>query len=233
MARTAYVIGGVSIVAAPVLVAIADELRMAAEPPASEGLVDAEYGVDSILAGLQVIEQNRGLFTVGAVLSYAAVLVLVPSLLAIWRASVGRAPGWAWAGAVMAMLGVTGSMVHVTGYHGSTLTALDFADRTGAAEFMVALESNGFVIALYAPFFLALLCPIPQAIGLFRAKVIPLWACLAVVTGAVVSAVIGSTPWSTALAGVLFVAGLAPAAAAMIRRGPVDALDSERVPVTA
>jgi hypothetical protein len=117
----------------------------------------------------------------------------------------------------MAALGVCGSMVHLAGYPGMTLTALDVTDRTGAAEFIVATETTPFVIALFAPFFLALLCPLPQAIGLFRARVVPLWACLAVVAAALLSAVVGSTPWSTALAGVLFLAGFTPAALALLR----------------
>jgi hypothetical protein len=220
MGRTTKLIGGAAIVTVPALVAIADELRMVAEGTFSTGLVDTEYGVDTVVSGLATIEQNRGLFELSSVLSYAAVLLMIPALLAIWRLAVGAAPRWAWAGAVMAALGVCGSMVHLAGYHGATITALDMADRTAAAEFMVAMETTPFVIALYAPFFLTLLAPLPQAIGLRRAGVVPLWACLSIVAATVLFVVVGSTPWSAALAGVLFLVGFAPAARAAVRSGP-------------
>jgi hypothetical protein len=229
MGRTSKVIGAAAIGTVPVLVAVADELRMAAEGTFSAGLVDTEYGVDTVVESLGTIEQNRGLFALSAAVSYVAVLLMIPALLAIWRLSVARAPRWAWTGAVMAALGVCGSMVHLTGYHGSTLTALDMADRTAAAEFMVAMESTPFVIALFTPFFLVLLCPLPQAIGLLRARVVPLWACVSVVAGMLLSVFVGSTPWSTALAGLLFVAGFTPAALALLRGhdGVAPVRDSE------
>jgi hypothetical protein len=219
MGRTTKLIGAGAIVTVPVLVAVADELRMAAEGTFSAGLVNTEYGVATVLRDLAAVEANRGLFTVSAAISYSAVLLLIPALVAIWRLSVRGAPRWAWTGAVMAALGVCGSMVHLAGYHGMTLTALDMADREAAAEFMLASETTPFVIALFAPFFLTLLCPLPQAIGLLRARVIPLWACLSVVAGAVLFAVLGSTPWSAALAAALLVAGFAPAALALVREG--------------
>lgn len=228
MERTTRLIGAGAIVTVPVLVAVADELRMAAEGTFSAGLVDSEYGVDTVVEGLSTIEANRGSFVLSASLSYAAVLLMIPALLAIWRLSVDRAPRWAWTGAVMAALGVCGSMVHLAGYHGMTITALDLADRTAAAEFMVAMESTPFVIALFSTFFLVLLCPLPQSIGLFRAGVVPLWACLSVVAGTVLFAFVGSTPWSAALAAVLFVAGFAPAALALLRGGPSELAEPAR-----
>ena len=228
MGRTTKLVGGAAIVTVPVLVAVADELRMAAEGTFSAGLVDTEYGVDTVVRDLATIEQNRGLFVLSSSLSYVAVLLMIPALLAIWRLSVGRAPRWAWTGAVMAALGVCGSMVHIAGYHGSTITALDVADRTATAEFMVAMETTPFMISMYSLFFLTLLCPLPQAVDLFRARVIPLWACLSVVAGTVVFAFVGSTPWSSALAGVLFVTGFGPATLAMLLRGPAGAVEPLR-----
>ena len=101
-----------------------------------------------------------------------------------------------------------------------SLIALDMADRRAAAEFLVAAETSPFLIALFTPFFLTLLCPIPQAVGLFRSRVLPLWACLSIVAGTLLFAAVGSTPWSTAVWAVLVIAGAAPAAAAMLRGGP-------------
>jgi hypothetical protein len=219
MGRTTKLIGAVAVVAVPVLVAVADELRMIAEGTFSAGLVNTEYGVETVLRDLAAIEENRGLFTLSAAISYGAVLLTIPALLAIWRLSVDRAPRWAWTGAVMAALGVGGSMVHLAGYHGMTLTALDLADRPAAAEFIVSSSATPFVVALFTPFFLTLLCPLPQAVGLLRAGVLPLWACISVVVGTVLFVGLGSTPWSAALAGMLFVGGFAPAALALLGEG--------------
>lgn len=220
MGRATMVIGAACIVATPAIVAVADQLRMVVEGRSSAGLVDTEYGVESVLADLAAIEESRGLFVLSSALSYAAVVTFVAALLAIWRLSVGRSPRWAWAGAVLAAAGALGTMVHIMGYHGMSLVALDVPDRAAAAEFMVAAESTPFVIALFTPFFLTLLCPIPQAVGLLRARVIPLWACLSIVAGTILFAVVGSTPWSTALWAALVIAGFNPAAAAMLRGAP-------------
>lgn len=228
MSRTTKLIGGAAIVAAPALVAVSDELRMVAEGTFSTGLVDTEYGVDTVLRDLAAIEANRGLFELSAALYYAAVLLMIPALLAIWRLSVERAPRWAWTGAVLAALGVCGLMVHITGYQGGMLTALDVTDEAAAAEFMVEMGTTPFVVALFTPFFLALVAPLPQAIGLRRAGVLPLWACLAVVAATVLYAVVGSTPWSAAVAGVLFVVGFAPAALALLRGSPSGMAEQAR-----
>ena len=228
MGRTTKLIGAGAIVTVPVLMAVADELRMAAEGTFSAGLVDTGYGVESVVESLATIEANRGLFVLSSSLSYAAVLLMIPALLAIWSLSVHRAPRWAWTGAVMAALGVCGSMVHITGYHGMTLTALDVADRPAAAELIVSSATTPFVIALYSTFFLALLAPLPQAVALFRAGVVPLWACLSVGAGTVLFVVVGSTPWSSALVAVLVVAGLAPAALALLRSEPSGVAETSR-----
>lgn len=217
MERGARVIGAAGIVLAPLLAGVADEIRMLAEPPQSGTLIDSEYGVGSVLASLDVIEQNRGLFVLAGALSYAAVPLFVVALLAIWHLSVGRAPRWAWAGAIVAGLGALGLTVHFVGYYGQTLTALGLTDRTAAAEFVVAAERTGLMIAFFLPFFLVLISPIVQGVGLWRAGVIRLWALLAITAGAVLTAVVGSTPWSTAAAAVLFIGGYTPAARAMLR----------------
>jgi hypothetical protein len=199
MNRSTRVVGGAAIVLTPLVIAVADQLRMLAEGTSSAGVVNTEYGVDTVLADLAAIEENQALFTLSSALSYLAVPLAVAALLSIWWLSVGRSRRWAWAGALLAGAGALGTMVHILGYHGMSLAALGVADREGAAELMVAAERTPFVIALFTPFFLTLICPIPQAIGLRRARVLPLWACLSVVAGTVLFAVLGSTPWSTAL----------------------------------
>jgi hypothetical protein len=156
------------------------------------------------------------LFIAAATLAYAGALLTLPALLAIWRLSVDRSPRWAWAGAVMATFGAAGQMVHVMSYYGLFLAAVRQDNHEAAAQLIVGAESTPFVLSIFAPFFLGLLCSVPQAVGLRRARVVPLWACLALVTATAFFLFTGSTPWSSAIWTVLLVAGFLPAAAAML-----------------
>jgi hypothetical protein len=228
-------IGGVSIVLGPLLTGVADEVRMLAEPPQSGALVDSQYGVGSVVASLDVIDAHRGLFVLAGALSYAAVPVFVVALLAIWRVTVGGAPRWAWAGAIVAGFAALGLTVQLVGYYGQTLIAVAADDRAGAAQFLVDADGIGLMTALIAPFFLSLLSPIVQGLGLWRARVAPLWALLCLIGGAAVIALVGSTPWSTALSTVLLIAGFAPAALTMLRGAPAERAAARRgaVPATA
>jgi hypothetical protein len=231
MGRIARTVGAASIVLVPALVVIADELRMSVEPEQTGSLVDAEYGVETVLADLAAIDENRGTFVLAASISYVAVLLTMPLLVAVWRLSVRRAPAWAWTSAVLAALGVCGLIAHTLGYYGFSLAALEVADRTAAAEFLVAAEQVPFVIAVYAPFFLSLLVWLPQAIGLFRARTVPLWSPVAVGVAVALDLAVGSTVWSMPIWGALIIAGFAPAARALFRTpSAVDAPAPQAVP---
>lgn len=217
MAPAARIIGGASIVLVPLLFVVGDEIRMAIEPAMTGTLVDTGSGAETVLADLAAIEAHRGAFLLVAALSYLGALLHVPLLVVVWRMSVGRSPRWAWAGAVLAAVGVAGQMVHLTGYHGMSLAALEVEDRTAAAEFLATADGVPFVIALFVPYLLGLLAWVPQAFGLVRARVVPLWGGLAVGAGTVVLLVAGSTPWSSPVWAVLVLAGFAPAAVAVLR----------------
>jgi hypothetical protein len=219
MNRTTRVIGAGSIVLAPLATGIGGALGIMARPPEEAGgIVDSEYGVESQLTDLAGIAENEGLFTGAAALSYAATLLTACALVAIWRLSVDRSPRWAWAGAITAALGVFGLVVH-TGYYANNLAAVDAPDRRAAAEFLVHMDSTPFLLAMFLPFFLALLSPVVQAVGLRRARVIPLWAVLSVAVATALMLVTGNAHWSNALWTALVLAGFTPAAAAMLRSG--------------
>lgn len=218
MGRIPRIGGGTSIVLWPALAGLGGALAMLSRPAEDAGLVDTEWGVEPLLAELEVIEQHTGLFTLAAALFYAAALVMIPALIAIWRLSVDRAPRWAWAGAVVATLGVVGQVVHLN-YFAGTLAAVGAPDRRAAAEFLVALDSTPFVLALFFPFLLSLLAPVVQVVGLRRARVVPLWAALAVSAGVGLVLGMGNVQWSNALATGLLVAGFAPAARAVLLGG--------------
>ncbi len=233
MGRTTRVIGGASILLAPLAYGISDQVRMVADPPTAVGLV-GEYGVTEAAATLASIEANRGIFLVASLLAYAAMLFTVPALLAIWRLSVERSPRWAWTGAVLAGMFALGQAVHLIGHFATSLAAAAAEDHTAAAELMLAVENEPLVLALFVPLYLlGLLAAVPQAVGLRRARVVPLWACLAVAAATVLFLVAGSTPWSSAAWMTLMVAGLTPAAAAMLRDTTSTHRSFEESPVLA
>jgi hypothetical protein len=223
MGRKTRIVAGASILLAPVLFGVSDQVRMVADPPSSLGAV-GEYGVTEATASLASINANRGWFVAASYLAYLGTLLLIPALVAIWRLSVDRAPRWAWAGAALAAMYALGEAVHLAGYNAMSL-AFSAHDRPEiAAELMLAMESEPFVFALFIPLVLVgFLSAIPQAIGLRRARVIPLWACLAVIAGTSLSLALGSYPWVTALWTMLVVAGFAPAAIAIMRPQPKGA----------
>lgn len=234
MARIAQVVGGGSMVLAPLVAGIGGALAIASRPEESAGVVDTEWGVETQLADLTTIADNQGLFALSGYCFLSAALLAIPALVAVWRLSVQRSARWAWAGAVVATLGVVGQVVHL-GYWAQNLAAADFADQRAAAEFLVFMDGTPFVLATFVPFFFGLLAPIVQGVGLRRARVIPLGAALSIAAATVLALAVGNLQWNNAAITVLMIAGFAPAAVRMIGRGPVDAVEAsrEQVPVTA
>jgi hypothetical protein len=231
MGRTARTVAGASIVLAPLLVGVGDQLRMRADPPDGVGIVQ-EFGAAEAAQSLANIDANHGMFLAAAFLVYAATVLAIPALVAIWRLSVARAPRWAWAGAAMATAYVFGGAGKLGGFNTMASLLAPHYDTSVAAEVWLATDSHPLVIALFLPYLLGLLAVIPQAIGLRRARVIPLWACLSVVTGAVLFIVLGSTSWVTGVWTVLLVAGFTPAALALVR-GDEATVGPETAPTTA
>lgn len=122
---------------------------------------------------------------------------------------------------------MVGGAVHAVdpGLH---LVALETADRAAAADFLVVTSTHPYVVAISMPVLFGFLAAPVQAVGLVRAGVVPLWAGVAIGGGAVALYLLGSTAWGVVAATVLLVAGLAPAAVRLIRRGPVDVRESSR-----
>jgi hypothetical protein len=222
MRRGTKVLLGASIVLAPLILGSADQLRMSVMPP------DGEYGEAVVVAMLESIAANETTWTAVSYLNYVGLFLSIGALLAIWRLSVDRAPRWAWAGVLLAGVGVIGAAVHLMGHFATLGAFATHEDPVVAAGLYLQLEENGFAMALFVPFLLGLLAIIPQAVGLRRARVIPIWAAVAIGVG-VVSMIVagGSTPVATGLYTALVVVGLTPAAIAMVRSG---SLTREAVP---
>lgn len=207
-------LAAVCVLAAPLLYGIADQLRMRAEPPAPAGIV-AEYGVAQAAANLAAARDATATFTAAAVAAFLAALLAIPALVGLWRLAADRSPRWAWAGAVLAVLSVVGQVGHVVGYHVVTLALAAQPDLDAAARFQVALEEQPVVALVVVPVLLGLLAPLVQGVALYRARRVPRWAAVALGAGTALFAVVGSTPWSSALTTLLLLAGFAPAAAVL------------------
>lgn len=219
MGRIATVVAGMSPVLVPLSFGAGDQLRLQADTAATSG---GDYGPRQIVDELGVIAAHPGQFLAASYLLYLAALLSIPALLTIWRLAAHASPRWAWAGAVMAALGVVGQSVHLVAYFGINRVLAEQPDAIAASGLRLALESDLLMSSLFAPFFLALVCFVPQAVALRRAAVIPTWACLSVITGTVLFVVVGSQPWSSALWTLLLVVGFAPATAAVLReRSPL------------
>jgi hypothetical protein len=212
MRTSIRVLGGASILLAPLAFGISDQLRMRAEPPEDRGLT-SEFGVTEAAATFASIEANLGLFVAASFLAYVGMLLTIPALLAIWWLSAERAPRWAWAGAVLAVLFVVGEVAHLAGYNAMSIVVAPYHDEAAVMEMWVSAGTSPLVIALFVPYVVGLLAAIPQAIGLRRARVIPLWAAIAVIAG---TSIFLAFPWLTALWMLLVVGGFAPAAIAMM-----------------
>ena len=220
MATKAQIVGAAGIVLTPVLYAAADLLRMSAEGVDDVGGVDTTWGIPEATAQLAAIDAHRGTFELASWLAYAGVLASIPAAVALWRLAVVRSRRWAWMGVVLAALGVIGEVVHLTGYYGLLQLLSAQPDRRSAAELGLAFDTVPFTLALFVPFLLGALAWLPQAVALRRARVVPLWAALTVCLGTVLFLGVGSQPWSPALWAGALVAGLAPAARALLRTEP-------------
>ena len=231
MGRTTRLIGASSILLAPLLTAVGYLIGIAIYPPTPGGPVNDEYGTDQALADLAAIDEHRGLYALAGALVLVVAMIGIPALLAVWRLTVDRSRRWAWAGAVLAGFGVIGGAVHAVdpGLH---LVALETADRAAAADFLVVTSTHPYVVGIFLPVLIGFLAFPVQAVGLVRARVVPLWAGSAIGVGGAVLYLFGSTIWGVVGATLLLLAGFAPAAAAMLDRRSA-AVETPDLPVSA
>ena len=221
MVSKAVTFAGASVLLAPIAVTIGDELQLTAWPPGETGLV-SEYGVEQAMADLAAVEANRGAFEAASWCYYAAAVLTIPALVILWRLAVNRSSGWAWAGAALGACSVVGQFVYLLSWFGVSQVFSAQPDLRVPAEILVDWQDNTFSMAVFAPYLIGtILAPAVQAVALKRARVIPLWALLAVLAATLVLAAIGSAPVATAVWGALMVAGFAPAAMAAMT-GRID-----------
>lgn len=220
MGPTARTLGGVSILGAPLLLGVADQLRMAAEPPADLGGIDGDYDAAAAAANLASIQEHHGLFATASWLVWVATLLTAVAAVAIWRLSVAGSPRWAWVGAVAAGIGVLGLMGQFVAYYGISQVLAAQPDAAAAGALDIAMSGHPFALGIFVPVLAGTVGALAQAVGMARARVIPLWAAGALVVGPLLHVVLGSTPVVSAVWTVLLLAGSVPAVLALRRVRP-------------
>lgn len=202
-----------SVVLMPAAVGVGDQLRMRADTTGTVGT-----GIDQTTAELAAVHAHSGTYASASWFFYLAALLTIPMTVVLWRLAVRGAPRLAWAGATLGALSAVGQFAHLMGEFATTQALAASADPASAARISSELDGNTLANALIVPYLLGvLLAPAVQAIALRRAGVVPLWAMVAVLAGAAVMVVGGSSPAGSAVWTVLLVAGLVPAAAAAAR----------------
>jgi hypothetical protein len=218
-----------SLVLAPLTFGIADQLRMQVMPAQ-----DGEWGEAYIASMLENIAADSGRWIAVSTTFYVAAFLGLLATFTIWRLAVARAPRWAWTGVILGLLGFFGEAVHLAAHFATLGAFASSQDLATAAELYGTLEADPFAMALFVPFLLGMFAIVPQAIGLRRARVVPLWAVLLLVGGflAVMFAG-GSTPVATGVWTILATIGFTPAALAMLRgQGLEPTSASVAVPAT-
>jgi hypothetical protein len=215
MGRLVRTVGALSILAVPLAIGIGDQLRLSIIPEELGAVT--EWGEKEAAIQLTGIGAHLGTYTASAYCFLVAALLTVPAALTVWRLAAERSRRWAFTGVVLAMLGVLGQMVHLTAEYGVSLALARQSDVNAAAKMALAITGEPFILVTFAPFFLAILCVVPQAVALMRAKVAPLWAGLAQIGGTVVTAVLGSVAWTSAVYTLLAVVGWLPVVLAALR----------------
>lgn len=200
-------LGAAATVAFPITIVVADFFRIRAE----EGSVGDGTTVVSIVSQLNAVEANSGSFAIASWLFYAAALLTIPMVLFLWRLAVDRSPRWAWTAGVLGACSVIGQIAHCMGYF-APIQAYAGGDHELGAQAQIALNSDLYGLAVFVPYLIGImLFPPAAAIALRRARVLPLWAMVAVIAGGALFLAMAGPWWVTAGWGVALLAGFAPA----------------------
>jgi len=215
MSTMTRVAAAASIILMPTAVGVGDQLRMRADTVEASGT-----GLDRATAELAAVHAHAGTYAVASWVFYAAALLTIPMTIALWRLAVARSRRWALAGAALGALAAVGQFAHLMGEFAMTQVFAGSADPVAAARISLEWDQNALSNALIVPYLVGvLLAPAVQAVALRRARVVPLWAMIAVLAGSAVMVVGGSSPAGSAAWTVLLVAGFVPAAATAVRGG--------------
>lgn len=135
-------------------------------------------GADSTLDQLRAVHENAGAWQAHILVGMIAVLALTAALLGLTAALAPRAPRWAFAGGVLALVAGLGSGLHLGFY--SIQTGIFAADpaQFSAAEQILANGDQDTVLGVAVLLFIAgvTLAPAVLVAGLWRTGLVRWWA---------------------------------------------------------
>src|SRR5664279_1719580 len=165
MGEFVKIVGAGSMVLAPVCFGVADEMQLVAVSNDNQvGLTDG-WGEQQAVAQTHSVAAHLGLFQASSWLFLAGALLTIPAAAAVWRLTVRRSPVWAWAGAVLATLGVMGQLVHLVLNYGLQQAYATGFDPSMGYQLDKMLQNQLFIDAMFGPFVFMMIAPIVQAIG--------------------------------------------------------------------
>lgn len=208
------------LLAVPVLLLLMDIPRMVAERTGALTFGFEDTGGDNFTAATTSIQGHTAIFGVATVLTLLTAFVAAPAVVLGWRMAKDGAPVLAGIAAFAGVCFVLGRAIHASIYFGLQLFLLDNVEVGEAARLMEQLQLHWAMLLVLVPTIIGLSLWLPLLAGsLYRARMIPLWALLCVIGAMVVLVVLGSSFMTTPIFAGLFIAGLWPAAALVLRNG--------------
>lgn len=213
------------LVCAPVLLALADLLRMAAESNGrTTGSVDLNAGAGSMAAGFESIANNTAAYGAATVLTYALAFVAVPAVLLGWSLTSKAAPVLARVATAVGLLFVFGRVTHTFTAFALPMILVEELPVAQAVDLYAAANLHWATTMVIIPTIIGIALWLPLlSVALYRARAIPLWAMVSVLLGTVALMVLGSSFVATPIFAVLTVAGLLPVLLREIRGRTVPA----------
>jgi hypothetical protein len=138
---------------------------------------------------LQIVSEHMTEVQVGDLLAFAGILAFVPAMLAVMRALRNRAPALGLIGGALAVCGWVSAMVWVI----SDQFAVAFAEETALRQQIADAFDDGsawVLIVVLLTFLVGILIgTILLAVGLLRARIVPVWAPVALIAAPVLSVI--------------------------------------------
>ena len=197
------------LLAVPILLALADVLRMRAEGGSS--ISGGVGSAPDMVPHFESLALHRPEMGVATVLTFATAFIAMFAVSLLWKLGAKQSPVLGRIVLVLGVFFVLGRVIHTIVYFGMMLYFSANYPPAEAAKLNDSMGSFWVVNMVIVPTVIGLALWLPLAgILLWRVRVIPLWAGIAVVAGTLLLIVMGSSFATTILMAVLTVAGFAP-----------------------
>lgn len=199
------------LLAVPILMALADILRMVAE--GDSHITGGAGAAPDMVPVFESLAAHRPVMAAATILVFLTAFVAMSAVGLLWRLGAAGSPWLAWTVLVLGIFFVLGRVVHTLVYFGAMLY---FSTAYAPAQAAALNDSfGGFWVVNMAivptVLGLALWLPLSGAM-LWRLHAVPRWAGLFIIAGTGMLVALGSSFATTVAMGVLTVAGLVPLA---------------------